>query len=52
LEDDDLMALLVEMLAASGGPLGAAERRAADRTLGRRSKQPRLRLVIRGVLNR
>jgi hypothetical protein len=31
---DDLAALLDEMLAASGGPLTAAERRAADRALG------------------
>lgn len=30
----DLAALLDEMLAASGGPLTAAERRAADRALG------------------
>ena len=30
----DLAALLDEMLAASGGPLSAAERRAADRALG------------------
>jgi antitoxin ParD1/3/4 len=31
---DDLAALLDEMLAETGGPLTAAERRAADRTLG------------------
>jgi hypothetical protein len=31
---DDLATLLDEMLAASGGPLTAAERRAADRALG------------------
>ena len=31
---DDLASLLSEMLAESGGPLSAAERRAADRTLG------------------
>jgi Arc/MetJ-type ribon-helix-helix transcriptional regulator len=30
----DLAALLDEMLAASGGPLSATERRAADRALG------------------
>ena len=32
---DDLGSLLEEMLAESGGPLTAAERRAADRALGR-----------------
>jgi hypothetical protein len=31
---DDLAALLDEMLAESGGPLTAAEKRAADRALG------------------
>ncbi|HUF47502.1 MAG TPA: hypothetical protein VMM93_06760 [Vicinamibacterales bacterium] len=31
---DDLAGLLDEMLAESGGPLSAAERRAADRALG------------------
>ena len=31
---DELSALLDEMLAESGGPLTAAERRAADRALG------------------
>ncbi|NOY94583.1 MAG: toxin-antitoxin system antitoxin subunit [Deltaproteobacteria bacterium] len=31
---DDLSALLDEMLAESGGPLTAAERRRADRALG------------------
>lgn len=31
---EDLAALLDEMLAESGGPLTAAERRAADRALG------------------
>lgn len=31
---DELSALLDEMLAESGGPLNAAERRAADRALG------------------
>jgi Arc/MetJ-type ribon-helix-helix transcriptional regulator len=31
---DELMALLDEMLAESGGPLTPAERRAADRALG------------------
>jgi hypothetical protein len=42
---DDLAALLDEMLAASGGPLTAAERRAADRVLGiparKSSRKPR-----------
>ncbi len=32
---DDLASLLDEMLAATGGPLTASERRAADRALGR-----------------
>jgi antitoxin ParD1/3/4 len=32
---DDLASLLTEMLAETGGPLTAAERRAADRALGR-----------------
>ena len=32
---DDLASLLDEMLAETGGPLTAAERRAADRALGR-----------------
>ncbi|MCL4414942.1 MAG: toxin-antitoxin system antitoxin subunit [Acidimicrobiales bacterium] len=32
---DDLASLLEEMLAETGGPLSAAERRAADRALGR-----------------
>ena len=32
---DDLALLLDEMLADSGGPLTAAERKAADRALGR-----------------
>jgi len=32
---DDLASLLDEMLAESGGPLTARERRAADRALGR-----------------
>lgn len=31
---DDLDGLLAEMLTESGGPLSAAERRAADRALG------------------
>lgn len=31
---DDLAALLDDMLAESGGPLNAGERRAADRALG------------------
>jgi hypothetical protein len=35
----DLAALLDEMLAASGGPLTAAERRAADRALGIATKK-------------
>jgi len=33
---DELSGLLDEMLAESGGPLSAAERRAADRELGMR----------------
>jgi len=32
---DDLSSLLEEMLAETGGPLTAAERKAADRALGR-----------------
>jgi antitoxin ParD1/3/4 len=32
---DDLASLLEEMLAESGGPLSAEERRAADQVLGR-----------------
>ena len=32
---DDLAALLDEMLAETGGPLSAKERKAADRALGR-----------------
>lgn len=32
---DDLASLLDEMLAETGGPLTAAERKAADRALGR-----------------
>lgn len=32
---DDLSSLLEEMLAATGGPLTAKERKAADRALGR-----------------
>jgi Arc/MetJ-type ribon-helix-helix transcriptional regulator len=36
---DDLAALLDEMLAASGGPLTATERRAADRALGVSTKR-------------
>jgi len=39
---DDLAALLDEMLDASGGPLTAAERRAADRALGV-ARSPRTR---------
>ncbi len=39
---EELAALLDEMLAASGGPLTATERRAADRALGvPRKKSPR-----------
>lgn len=38
---DDLSLLLDEMLAESGGPLSAAERRAADRALGKRAKTKR-----------
>jgi Arc/MetJ-type ribon-helix-helix transcriptional regulator len=38
---DDLSALLDEMLAESGGPLRAAERRAADRELGVLPRIPR-----------
>jgi hypothetical protein len=38
---DELGALLDEMLAASGGPLTAAERRAADRALGFPAKKQR-----------
>ncbi len=40
---DDLSQLLDEMLAESGGPLTAAERRAADRALGVAKKAPRKR---------
>ena len=40
---DDLAALLDDMLAESGGPLNAAERRAADRALGLPVRQPRRR---------
>lgn len=39
----DLAALLDEMLAASGGPLTAVERRAADRALGISAKKSRRR---------
>jgi hypothetical protein len=38
---DDLAALLDEMLAASGGPMTAAERRTADRQLDRTAKRRR-----------
>ncbi len=38
---DDLASLLEEMLAESGGPLTAAERRAADRALGPRRRKRR-----------
>jgi len=37
---EDLEALLREMLAESGGPLRAAERRAADEALGRSGSKP------------
>ena len=40
---DDLVALLDELLAASGGPLTAAEQRAADRALGVSRKPSRRR---------
>jgi len=40
---DDLSQLLDEMLAESGGPLTAAERRAADRALGVTKHGPRKR---------
>jgi Arc/MetJ-type ribon-helix-helix transcriptional regulator len=40
---DDLSALLDDMLAESGGPLSAAERREADRTLGGVSKKSKRR---------
>lgn len=40
---DDLSLLLDEMLAQSGGPLTAAERRAADRALGAVKPAPRKR---------
>jgi Arc/MetJ-type ribon-helix-helix transcriptional regulator len=40
---DDLSQLLDEMLAESGGPLTAAERRAADRALGVAQRAPRRR---------
>ncbi len=40
---DDLSTLLDEMLAESGGPLTAAERRAADRVLGVAAKPVRKR---------
>ena len=38
---DDLSLLLDEMLAESGGPLTAAERRVADRALGVPKQAPR-----------
>jgi antitoxin ParD1/3/4 len=38
---DELSTLLAEMLAESGGPLTAAERRAADRALGAAAKPAR-----------
>jgi hypothetical protein len=37
---DDLASLLDEMLAETGGPLSAAEKRVADEALGRRSSSP------------
>jgi Arc/MetJ-type ribon-helix-helix transcriptional regulator len=40
---DELATLLSEMLAESGGPLSAAERRAADRALGVTKKPARRR---------
>ena len=40
LKGDELATLLAEMLEESGGPLTAAERRAADRMLGVRKKRP------------
>ena len=40
---DELATLLEEMLAETGGPLSAAERRAADRALGVGSKSARRR---------
>jgi hypothetical protein len=40
---DDLAQLLEEMLAETGGPMTAAERRAADRRLGLSGKQERRR---------
>jgi Arc/MetJ-type ribon-helix-helix transcriptional regulator len=41
LKMDDLSSLLAEMLEESGGPLTAAERRAADRALGVTGKRTR-----------
>ena len=40
---DDLAALLEQMLAQTGGPLTAAERKDADRALGRQEGGPRHR---------
>jgi hypothetical protein len=40
---DELSTLLDEMLDESGGPLSAAERRAADRALGASAKKARAR---------
>ena len=40
---DDLAALLDDMLAESGGPLNARERRAADRALGLPARKARRR---------
>jgi hypothetical protein len=44
---DELAALLSEMLAESGGPLSAAERRVADRALGVAKKPVRKTRVRR-----
>ena len=40
---DDLAALLAEMLAETGGPMTTAERRAADRALGTAKPERRKR---------
>ena len=48
-ENDDLSAMLDEMLAASGGPMTRAERAWADAALGLRSKRRR-RPVSRSTL--
>ena len=52
---DDLAALLEQMLAQTGGPLTAAERKDADRALGRqegRSSTPVRWLVSKGTTGR